>query len=156
MVATIEVRGAEQMRVLGKELRAMGLEGKGLRRELLAGMRVAAKPLLRDAKQSALDTLPKSGGLNVWVGSSKMAVRNRLAGNGAGVRLVSSRGSDHNLDQIDRGIVRHKVWGKWLPNIPDQHVPPGWWTKPLNKGAPKVQLALLVAMSNVTKKIARG
>lgn len=168
MVATIEVRGAEQMRVLDKELRAAGIEGKGLRRELHAGLRAAAKPMAEAAKQAAREELPKAGGLNEWVASgptkgekTRWAVRNSLTGRGAGTRIraVKKGGSKgaHDLAKLDEGIARHPTFGRrgrgqWK----DTPIKAGWFSDTLQREAPAVQLALLNAFRRTAEKIARG
>jgi hypothetical protein len=159
MVATIEVRGAEQMRLLGKELKMAGIEGKGLRRELLAGMRVAAKPMAEAAKQAARDELPKHGGLNEWVASSKFSVRNSLTGNGAGTRIVARKPGGkkgaHDMAALDDGIARHPVFGHrnaWK----DTTIKAGWFSDTLDHHAITVQIALLAALRNIAEQIARG
>ena len=159
MVVSIEVRGAEQMRVLGKELRAAGIEGKGLRRELLAGMRVAAKPMAEAAKQAARDELPRAGGLNEWVAGSKFAVRNSLTGNGAGTRIVvrkpGGKKGAHDMAALDDGIARHPVFGHrnvWK----DTPIKAGWFSDTLQRDAPVAQAALLAAMQTTIDALAKG
>lgn len=159
MVATIRVTGADQCRALGLALKAAGEEGKGLRRELLASMRAAEKPLADAARKSARANLPKAGGLNEWVATSKITARNSLSGRGAGVRLVAkkpggSKGS-HDLEALDAGTFRHPVYGHrktWVT----QSIPAGWWTTALFKASPRVQLELLAAIRITNERIARS
>lgn len=157
MPVSIEVRGAEQMRALGKRLRAAGLEGKGLRRELLAAMRVAEKEALLAAKESALQNLPKAGGLNEWVASSKFQARNRLTGNGVGVELKATKpgGSKgtHDLDASDGGQIRHRVYGHWRKGVPTQQIAPGWWSKPMTKAGLSLQIKLTALMARIARQI---
>lgn len=160
MVAEIRITGAEQMRRLGIELKAQGEEGKGLRRELLAAMRIAGKPLVEATRASAMANLPKAGGLNEWVASSNIAARNSLTGSRVGTKVVAKkpggRKGSHDLEASDAGQIRHPVYGRWLKNQPTQDIPPGWFTKPLLAAAPEVQVALLMALTITEEKLARG
>lgn len=153
MVTEIRVTGAEQLRALGADLRAAGDVGKGLRRELLASMRAAGRPLAEKVRQSARDNLPKRGGLNEWVADSKISPRNSLTGKRVGMRIVATKGK-HDLEDIDKGSVRHPVFGnrrRWA----EQSVPSGFFTQPLEESAPEVQAALLVAMEATARQIER-
>lgn len=146
----IEVYGAQEAREVGRRLRAAGLEGRGLRRELLAEMRALEKPLVDVAKKAAEDELPKGGGLNRW---PRFAARNRLSGMGAGVRIVGTHsGSNHNLARLDYGTARHPVYGhrdRWS----NTKIPVGWFTKALQGRGSEIQLALLTAMRRTTSRI---
>lgn len=150
-LVTVEVKGAEQLRLLGTKLRVAGTEGKVLRRELLASMRAAAKPMADAAKAAAEEELPKGGGLNQYVADSRFAVRNRLTGFNAGVRISATKGK-HKLKLLDQGTAYHPVFGNrkvWAEN----EVKAGWFTDTLQKQKPKVQIALLTAMHAVTRQI---
>jgi hypothetical protein len=94
----VRVTGANQLRDLARDLKAAGETGRGLRRDLLAAMRAAEKPLIDAARESARDTLPKSGGLNEWTANSYIKAQNRLTGKGVGVRIVAKKGKHDLLD----------------------------------------------------------
>ncbi len=152
----VTVTGAEQLRALSADLKAAGSAGVGLRRELLAGMRALGRPLADKAKASARSTLPKRGGLNEWVASSDVKVRNNLTGSTSrvGMRLVATKGG-HDLQDIDGGSVRHMVFGhrdRWV----NQQVPDGWFTHPLEQSVPEVQAMLTVTMAVIAKRIERA
>lgn len=154
MSVRIRVAGAEQMALLGAELRAAGVEGKVFRRELLAGIRAAAAPAAQAVKESARSVLPKSGGLNEFVASSRIGVRNRLTGKAVGVRIAGTKG-DHNLSRIDSGSVRHPVFGNrkvWAKNA----VEPGFFTKPLEDMAPEVTTAVIGVIYKTRRALERG
>jgi hypothetical protein len=151
----IRIAGAEQMAVLGAELRAAGVEGKLFRRDLLAGVRVAAAPAPQAVKASARAVLPKGGGLNEYVASSRIGVRTRLTGKSVGVRIAGTKG-DHNLWRIDAGHVRHKVFGRWVEGVPDQPVTPGFFTKPLEAVEPKVTAAVIGVIYATRRALEKG
>lgn len=159
MVAEIRITGAESLRALGKDLKAMGEEGKGFRKELLKSMRVGAKPLVEATRASARANLPKKGGLNEFIATSKIATRNSLAGNKVGTRIVAKKAGGskgfHDLEAMDAGSFRHPVHGNrkvWV----QQSVTPGWFTKPLNEAMPKVRASLMEAMEVTELKITKG
>ena len=148
------------MRVLARDLKAAGSPARGLRLELLRAARLAAKPMAEAAKASALENLPKKGGLNVWVADgAKFAVRNRLAtSRGVGVRIVATEGGAR-LERMDDGKLRHPGWewrtgrdAKWY----DQDIPKGWFTKPLNRLAPVAQAEITMAMNIIGRRLEKG
>lgn len=153
----VRVTGAEQLRALARDLKEAGGPARGLRRELLAAMRLAGKPLVQATKDSARAHLPHAGGLNEWVADgAKIAVRNRLAAtNTVGMRIVATKGN-HDLEDMDTGKIRHPVWGVWRANTPTQDVYQGWFTKPLNAALPMVQAEVLMAMDIIGRRIEKG
>lgn len=150
MADDVKVNGANQLAALTRRLKAAG-EG-GLKRDLLRGLREGTKPMVEAARSSALEHLPKQGGLNQEVASSKIAVRTRTSGGNPGVRVVGL--SKHNIAAMDRGRLRHPTFGHepWV----SQHIKPGWWTDALMGEAPKVRQALLAVMDETTRRIAHG
>jgi hypothetical protein len=155
MVVSIHVAGAEQMRILGAELRAMGEEGKVFRRGLLAGIRAAAAPAPEAAKASARALLPKRGGLNEYVASSRISVRNRLVGKAVGVRIAGVKGN-HSLEDIDAGSVKHPVYGNRKVKWPTQAVTPGWYSKPMEATSPEVTAAVIGVILRARRTLERG
>jgi len=119
-------------------------------------MRLAAKPMVGAAKESARANLPKHGGLNVWVADgAKIAARNRVATtNTVGMRIVATEGGAR-LEDMDKGKVRHPVYGNrkvWR----DQDIQAGWFSKPLNAFAPMVAAEVLMAMDIIGRRIEKG
>jgi hypothetical protein len=149
--------GAGQLELLGLRLKAAG--ATGLRRELLAGIRLGAAPLVGDVRAAARDILPKSGGLNNYVADSNIRVATRLSGRNAGVRIINSRsGADSGGTAdfgSDKGAVRHPVFGhrdrKWATT----KVTPGWFTKTLEEKAPSVTPFVLAACESVAVALTR-
>ena len=153
MVGDISVRGANQLADLAKDLKAAGY--KELRRELYRGISRAMKPLAEEARKSARENLPRRGGLNEVVASSRFTARSRMAGRNPGVRLVGAK-KGHDLSAIDRGRLRHPVFGNdwWVTQI----IEPGWFTDGLSDSvvvAP-VRKEILRAMDDVARRLARG
>jgi len=149
-VLDVTVRGADEIAHVSRLLREVG--DKELRRDLYRGLNRATSPLKRAVKERARATLPSRGGLAARVASSSIAVRTR-GGQHPGVRLVA-RGKA-NLDRLDRGVVRHPVFGNrevWV----SQQVTPGWFTEPLQEGVAPVQRELLDVLDDISRRLARG
>lgn len=149
----LQIRGTDQLVDLSRALKAAG--DTGLRKELLKGIRDAAKPLVRDVKESARTTLPRAGGLNETVAKSSIGARTRTSGRSPGVRIVGKgRGGLDDIRATDRGVLRHPVFGSdtWVT----QTITSGWWSTPLENAAPVVRRELIKAMEDVARKIARS
>jgi hypothetical protein len=157
----LRLTGANQLADLAKDLKSVG--DKDLRKELLKGLRNAAKPLAKEvAPRVAREGLPKHGGLNEFVASSKFGVRTRTTGQGAGVRIVGKKGT-HDLAAMDRGRLRHPVWKRaserhrsavWVTQL----IEPGWWTKGMSDPVvlEPMREELLKVIDDVTRKLTRG
>jgi hypothetical protein len=147
----IRVQGADKFGKLAKALKQAG--DKELQKELYSAINRATKPMRAEAKKSAEQNLPKTGGLNSRVARTRMSTRRR-AGRDPGVRIVA-KGMDQ-LELMDQGRVRHPVYGnraRWVNQpIPDAK---GWFTKPMEEGAEEVRRELLTAIDEVAKKLER-
>jgi hypothetical protein len=137
--------------MLGVRLKAAG--AGELRVELLRGLRAAAKPLIRDAKQAAHDRLPKHGGLNERVAKEPMTVRNRLTGSGVGVRIVTTTTDTRGTN---RGRIRHQVFGHTDRWVTQTYEPAkGWFDDTLEHGAPEVQAEMMKVITEVGEALTR-
>lgn len=145
----LRIRGAEELGDLAKRLRAAGDSGKGLKRELYAGMNRATKPLRADAQKAAAEKLPQSGGLAALVAKSKFSTRIRT-GRNPGVTIV---GKGSAAATTDKGFVIHPVFGRGRVR---QSVAPGWFTNTMRSGAPTVRKELTEAIENVADQIRKG
>jgi len=148
-LADVEITGLQQLTRLGVALKATG--AGGLRKELLKGLREAAKPMVREARQAATDRLPKAGGLNLRVASEPMLIRNRLTGSNVGVRIVTTttdtRGPNH-------GVIRHPVFGHMDRWVTQPYAPAkGWFDQTLAKAGPEATKAIVEAMTKVEHAI---
>ena len=151
MADEIAVSGANQLAALTRRLKAAG-EG-GLKRDMLRGLREGAKPLVETAHASALENLPKKGGLNEIVAAQKIVVRTRTSGGNPGVRVVGV--SREHLKDMDAGRLRHPVFGNrkaWVT----QQIKPGWWSDALMAEVPKVRRALIAVLAETARKVERG
>lgn len=150
----VTIRGASQLAALAARFKAAG-DG-GARRDLLRGIRTAAKPLVGVAKESARTNLPHTGGLNEVIASSKFGIRTRTSGSTPGVRVVAVSG--HDIDAIDKGQIRHPDYAKgpretWTWST--QPVAPGWFTRALMTQAPAVRVQIIAAMHLTARRVTR-
>lgn len=143
----IRVEGGGQFTAVAQRLRANG--DAALKKEFYSGINRAAKPLIGDVRRSALSILPSRGGLNKRVADSDISTKRRMTGNAAGVRIVAKSGYD--IGSINRGRVRHLVYGK--PPWVNQRVPPKFGDTPIEAGAPAVEAGLEYVIDRVSRKI---
>lgn len=144
----ITVTGAHRLEGLAKRLKEAG--DRGLKLELTRSLRLAARPLTEAARQGALDTLPHKHGLASEVAGGRFAVQIRTSGKTVGVRFVAN--SHHDVRAMNRGILRHPVWGhrdRWVT----QRIRPHWFDVPVERAAQQVRPLLLEAMDRVAKQI---
>lgn len=150
-MAGIEIQGAEKFERVAKALKKVG--DKELRKELYSALNRATKPMRANAKKSAQQRLPRTGGLNKRVARARMSTK-RSTGKNPGVKIVA-RGMDQ-LSLIDQGHVRHPVWGnrgRWVNQpIPDAE---GWFTEPMREGAPEARREIVKALDDVAGKLAK-
>lgn len=146
------VRGAEQFRELGRRLKEAGDEGGVLRRELLRSIRDATELLPEEIVASALNTLPRRGGLAARVAASKISRSTKLTGARAGVKITAEN-KDH-INVMDQGFVRHPLFGnrsRWYREA----VKPGWWSKPIEARGPRAKELIEEAMQKTKESIER-
>jgi len=148
MPVDLTVEGADKLRIVARALRDLG--DKELSREVYRGLNRATIPLREDARRSAASRLPQRGGLADRVAKSKMTTRRR-AGRNPGI-TIRARGMPQ-LQGMDRGRVRHPVFGRgpWVT----QRITPGWFTEPMEAGAPEVRRELLRVLDEAARELTR-
>lgn len=148
MTSDLTITGANDLAVVSAKMKRLG-EGQ-LRREMLAGIRKAARPLIPAARESALANLPHTGGLNEVIAASKFAIRTRTSGSSLGVRVIGA--SRHALEQIDeQGIVRHPTWGNrkaWAVT----HVKPGWFSNAMHEHADGPRHEVIRVINDIARR----
>lgn len=143
----IIVRGAEDLATLSKALRQVG--DKELRRELFASLQRATKPTREKVRQSLASDLPQRGGLAALMAASRLSTRTRAGGRNPTVRIEAK--APHDLRGMDRGRLRHPVWGsreRWA----DQSIEPGVFSRPIEEDAPAIRDELMAGMESVARK----
>jgi hypothetical protein len=142
-----EVKGAEQLAILARRLKAAG--EKDLAKRLNKSVNDAMKPLRQTLPQSARAKLPRRGGLAELVARSKIRTVRRNTGRAVGVRLRAE--NPDNIRRIDKGQVRHPVYGHrvWVT----QRVPAGWFTEPTEAAAPNARKQISAAVDAIAAEI---
>lgn len=152
-MVNVTVRGATR---LAKVAGAVQNTAPELRKQLLREIRTGVRPVIADIRDEAEEILPHRGGLASLIAGSKFVVRTRTSGKGAGIR-VEGRLSEHDLDVIDRGAVRHPTFARpgrkqsWV----NQSLRPGFFSRPVDSDFPRIQKAVLTAMDNTADTIHR-
>lgn len=124
---------------------------KILTRELNKALREIGGELIPDARAAARSGLPRHGGLNERIAGAKMRVAISASKREPGVKIVV-KGTDARSS--NKGLIRHPVFGKWLPNLPPQKIRPGWFTDAMKQKAPRVRPKLAAALERTAEKIA--
>lgn len=149
---SVDVSGRKQLAELAERINAAA--DRGIRRELTKALNESTEPAKDAVRQSALDLLPKSGGLAALVAASRISTRTSLRGRNPSVR-ITQRLAGHDLKAIDRGRLRHPVFGNrstWV----SQTVPAGYWTTPMERNARRTRREVVFAMQRVSRMVARG
>lgn len=150
-MADLQVTGADKFAKVAKELKQVG--DRDLAKELYKALNSGTKPMRANAKKAAEQRLPRAGGLNKRVARARLSTR-RKAGKNPGIKIVATGMSQ--LSMMDQGRVRHPVWGnrgRWV-NQPIPHAK-GWFTEPMEEGAPVARREIIRSLDAVAKKLAR-
>lgn len=105
------VTGADELIDVGKRLRRVGDKGRdGVMATMRREINAETKPMRRQARDRIVGALPRSGGLNKWVGRLPTASV-RVERDRASVKVVLNR-RGHDLQAMNRrGLVRHPLYG---------------------------------------------
>ena len=145
-MTSLKITGGEEFSALAKRLRDAG--DRGLQKELYSALNRSTRPLKDAARESALEHLPHTGGLDEIVAAAKMSTRRR----GALTVRIEANGIDQ-LALTNKGKVAHPTF-KHRPRVL-QSIPKAkdWFYKPLRDGAPEVRRQLVKAMRDIASKI---
>lgn len=144
---SLEVQGGDQLAALAKRF-------KGAPKELRSGftkaITKAVVPLKKAAKRSAQDRLPGRGGLARRVAKTTLRHKRR-AGASAGIRIEANTNAVKDPLRLDRGRAKHPTYGHkpWVL----QDVRKGWFTDPMQEGAPLVRRELTTVMDDIARQI---
>ena len=147
--------GAQELADLARRLKDAG-EG-GLRRELYAGIRTAAEPVLGEIRAGLPAHMPhRYAGV---LGTDLRLTASVRAGKTASVRLRGVTGRDRQIGRLDRGVLTHPLFGNrkhWFSQGPaGGGMAPGFFTGPIEHAAPQLRYAVLSAMRRTAEKITR-
>lgn len=143
-MSDVEVLGAENLARVARALKATG--NKELRRELQRSIQRSTKPLKAAVRDAAKRELPRDGGLNLRVARSKITTKTST-GRDPSVRIVAK-----GMRDVDRGVVRHPVFGDrrtWV----NQRVPAGVFSRTLEGEAPAVRRELNRTVRDVAREL---
>lgn len=149
------VTGAEDLVRLAKAAKATG-DGQ-LRKDMLRGIRNAAKPVADGIREQYADEMPKRGGAADWYGGMKISPRTRTTGKSAGVRLQGPRrGRGADAGRVnDSGVIRHPVHGNrdvWA----DTPVRAGVAGRGADRAAPRARDDMEEVLRDTAARIARS
>lgn len=145
-----EIRATGSLEALAKDLKGAD---KQLRKNLLANLRSAGKPVVTQMKTNLRRDMPQRGGLAKDLARAKIGVRTRTSGQSTGVRIEAAH-SQHDLAAVEAGLIRHPVFdrGPWVT----QRVPAGRLSAPVDAARPAMQRAVMQAMDQVRDDLERG
>ena len=148
MSADFEIRGSQDLATLAKRLKDAGRND--LRKELLKGVRESGADTVLEIRASALEHLPRRGGLAAKVAAEKASMRASYAASGARVSLRRKRGRGLNA-----GRLRHPVHGNrevWV----QQPVNQNWFDDPIRDAAPDISRKIEAVFERICDKSVRG
>lgn len=146
--------GGQELADLARRLKDAG-EG-GLRRELYADIRAAAQPVLGEIRTGLPAHMPNR--YAAVLSADLVLTANVRAGRSGSVRLRAvTGGKRRRIVTLDRGILTHPLWGDrehWYSQGPlGGGMAPGFFTGPVDRGAPRFRGAVLGAMRRTAEKI---
>lgn len=153
-MADFEITGTQQFVRLAKALNAQGSAGKGLKRELMAEIKDAAKPMEDEVRNHIAQYLPDRYAPLIARG---LVVRpsQKTTGASVGLKLLGYAPGQRRRRQIgviDKGTLRHPVYGNrgtWV----GQKVRPGFWSEPLERARDKPAVAIRRAIQRAISKL---
>jgi hypothetical protein len=122
----IRIEGLEEFKRLALVLRSESGAGGGaitggVRKNLLAELRAAGKPVTVAIRAAYAEEMPKGGGLASRLARAQIGVRSRLTGKSAGTNIVATV-PGWDLEAIESGTIRHPVYNN-RSNWVSQSVP---------------------------------
>ena len=157
MPADIYARGAQDFARVQRELKNMGDQGKGLKKELYAGINRAVKPMRAAVKAEAPGYVGNKHGFGAEFGQSLKVTVSKRGGANPAIRLVGKRGKS-NVSRMDKGELRHPTFDRWKSQDGKSlaavtQIRPGFWEKTLESMAPVVRREVLAAIAVVARKL---
>lgn len=140
-----EVRNAQDLARLAKALKDAGRND--LRKELLRRVRESGVETIPKIQASALERLPRRGGLAAKVAAERASVRASYGGNAARVKIWRKRGRG-----LNEGRLRHPVFGHMKTWV-GQEVDTGWFDDPIRRAAPKIRLRINRVVTEIRDRL---
>lgn len=136
---------ASEYKAFAQKLKAAD---KSVARSLRKRLREAGKPLSEGMIEDGPDGLPSSGGLADWLRQSKGTVSIMQAR----LEIKLSRGGKHDLGAINRGMVRHPVFGNLRAWV-GQPVEAGTYDKAFEQHADKALPEIERVLDDIMREI---
>lgn len=156
--------GADQLAELARRLKDAGKEGQGLRRELMKQITEAARPLVR--KISDLEHLrPYLPDQYAEILSADLTVgAKRIFAKDPRIQISAKavREKRRKVRWLDKGFINHPVYAQgeretWnWSNNQTGGMRPGFFTDACKDALPEIKEKVLQALSDTSRKIARG
>jgi hypothetical protein len=143
------------LRLFGSAMRHAPKEmQKQIRKEFVA----AGKKVRPIVRESAAQTLPSGGGMNVWAARLTTRTVQKFGGRNPGItvigRLGKKGGGEADVRALNRGRVMHPIYGSYPLSGP-QRVRPGFWTRPLEGPlTDEIRADMAQVMKDAAQKIA--
>jgi hypothetical protein len=121
---------------------------KSVARSLRKRLREAGKPLADGVLKDGPEGMPSRGGLADWLRQSKGAISMTQTK----LQIKLSRGGKHDLNAINRGRLRHPVYGNrkaWA----GQEVPAGTYDAAFDKHGEQALPAVAQVLDDIMKEI---
>lgn len=129
-------------------------------RELNRGLEDAGEVVAKEIRTSSDPYMP-AGYEKVFANSmvTKVSLVRRGARRAAtvAVRAFGRRGHERQVEKLERGLLKHKFWGRWV-NVPQawQKIRAGFVTEPARRAIPEATREIDRACKRVTDKIERA
>ncbi|MBZ6250392.1 hypothetical protein KVH27_18650 [Streptomyces olivaceus] len=169
MAGSVQILGTGQLLTLSRRMRSAG--GPRLRQNFSRRIRRAAEPLHKDL-QKAIRTQPlvsegRKGGKRGGPSPNNRPLRSTLAGSiRISVRSGATPGARIWIDKgrlpadlknmpwvIDSGRVRHPVFGNRKRWATQWARPPGWWSKTVQTGTPRMRAEVERVLRDVRRDL---
>lgn len=156
-----EVTGGLELRALSVRLKAMGTDGKGLRRKLSKGMNEAVLPLAKEIGSLAhLEPYMPNRYAAVLASDLTARISNSSASATPRVEvLAKARAHRRKLVLLDAGFINHPIYAdgprstwNWS-NTQTSGMRPGFFTDAVKDQSPQIRDKILAVMTEVAKEI---
>jgi hypothetical protein len=156
----MSVRVTVDKRQLDQLARNLREAARATDRELDKAMLKAGNAVEREVRASTDTYMPK-GYQQVFKRSLIIKVQLHKGAKGRTVTLTGRafgrRGNDRQVEELERGRLKHPFWGRWVHKPSAwQKVRPGWMSEPAEKATPKAVAQLDEAAKRIAAHIGKG
>ncbi len=146
----VHIDGGEQFADLARRLHAAA--GRDVIPRAIAEA-VAGTDHAQRAVEAGATRLPTRGGLAARVAHTQVMVRVVHGTSGLRVRFIAMANAVRDPQAINRGRVRHPVYGRWTQQPLIQLVPAGFFTDSIKGIFPKLRATAERALADVARRI---